>query len=218
MKFTIEALYLLQLFNDSSDDFAFLPLPVLEGENREIVLQRFVKKGYEDLTAMGLIVDGLPTEECIEFGFYLKEYQDSYYHYQIDQDYFCAPAVDEFDRMTVVIRKDDEGLYFVQRLASVLFVSILLQTHPVLHFLDDREKDYLHSLYENEPLLSLLTYSRKEEALRIAVQEYGKQSSDFVYYTQGGSLYEYDLSQQMRRSIDGEGLRQLIIKKLRVEV
>ena len=48
MKFTLEAIYMLQLFNDSSDDLAFIPLPILDGENRKTALQRTIEKGYED--------------------------------------------------------------------------------------------------------------------------------------------------------------------------
>lgn len=217
MRFTIEALYMLQLFNDSSDDLAFLPLPILEGEDRKIALQRMIEKGYEDLKSMGLIVDGTPTEECMEYGFYLKEYQEANYHYQINQDYCCAPGVDDFKRMTVVIRKDEEDLYVIRRLASVLFLSILLQNHPVLHHLDNRIKDYLHSNYESEPLFRLLAYHRQAEALRITIAEY-QNIEDSVYYLQDNSLYEYDLLKQLKRSLDSEELRHLILKKLRVEV
>ena len=75
MKFTLEAIYMLQLFNDSSDDLAFIPLPILDGENRKTALQRTIEKGYEDLKSMSLIIDGKPTEKCMEYGYYLKEYK-----------------------------------------------------------------------------------------------------------------------------------------------
>ncbi|KXT71284.1 hypothetical protein [Streptococcus cristatus] len=218
MRLTLEALYVLQLFNDSSEDLTFLPLTILEGEDRKSALQRTIKKGYDDLKTEGLIIDGRPTDECMEYGYYLKEYQESSYHYQIDQDYFCAPAIDEFNRMTVVLRKDEEGRYVIRRLASVLFLSIILKNHQMLHYLDDRVKDYLHSNYESEPAFRVFAYHKNDEALRIAVEEFDQSTQDSVYFLDDESLYEYDITNQMQRSIDGDELCQLIVRKMRVEV
>ena len=218
MKFTLEAIYMLQLFNDSSDDLAFIPLPILDGENRKTALQRTIEKGYEDLKSMSLIIDGKPTEKCMEYGYYLKEYQISTYHYQIDREYFCAPAVDDFKRMTVVLSRDEEGLYLIERLPSVLILGIVMRDHLVLHHIDDRVKDYLHSNYEKESLFHLFSYHKNAEALRIIVEEFDRVTQDNIYFLNHNSLYEYDMSKQLLRSIDGEKIRHSIVRKMRVKV
>lgn len=218
MKLTLEALYMLQLFNDFSDDLSFLPLQMQAGEDRKAALQRAIKKGYEDLQNVGLIVDEEPTEECLEYGYYLKEYHESFYHYQIDTDYFCAPAVDDFKRMTIVITKNEDGSYTIQRTASILFLGAVLKGHKIFDGLDDRVKDYKKSDYESEPMFRLLTYHREDESLRIAVEKFKSLAQDTVYFLHDNSLYEYDLENQIQRSIDGDQLRHLIMKKMKVKV
>ena len=218
MKLTLEALYLLQLFNDFSDDLSFIPLPVLKNENRKDALIRTIEKGYEDLKAVGLIEDDKPTEECVEYCYFLKEYHESFYHYQIDQSYFCAPSVDKFKRMTVVLLKDDEGFYSIYRLPSSILLGAIMRNHELLHHLDDRVKDYIHSDFEIEPLFSLLVNHGQTEALRISVEELGRNTQNVVYYEKKNSIYEYDLNREVQRSIDSDELKNLILRRMKVEV
>ena len=46
MKFTIEALYALHIFNDYSNDLVFLPTPFKEGEGKKEGLLRILEQGY----------------------------------------------------------------------------------------------------------------------------------------------------------------------------
>lgn len=93
MIFTLEALYTLHIFNNYSDDLVFLPLPVGSSKNRKENLLSVIEKGFEDLKEMGLIVDNQPTEECAQYGAYLKEYHDANYHCQVDQRLSYAPEL-----------------------------------------------------------------------------------------------------------------------------
>ncbi len=63
-------------------------------------------------------------------------------------------------------------------------------------------KDYLHSNYEKESLFHL--FSQNVEALRIIVEEFDRVTQDNIYFLNHYSLYEYDMSKQLLRSIDGE--------------
>ena len=46
MMFTLEALYALHMFNDHSNDIAFLPLPAKEGETRKEAFIENSRKGF----------------------------------------------------------------------------------------------------------------------------------------------------------------------------
>ena len=150
MIFTLEALYTLHIFNDYSDDLAFLPLPTaIEGnENRKDNLLWVIEKGFEDLKEMGLIVDNRPTEECVQYGAYLKEYHEANYHCQIDHLLSYAPGVDEFKRMAVIIMEVGDNQFQLDRAGSAVFLAFLMEMHPVLQEVDDTIKDYIHSQWE----------------------------------------------------------------------
>ena len=220
MIFTLEALYTLHIFNDYSDDLAFLPLPTaIEGnENRKDNLLWVIEKGFEDLKEMGLIVDNRPTEECVQYGAYLKEYHEANYHCQIDQLLSYAPGVDEFKRMAVIIMEVGDNQFKLDRAGSAVFLAFLMEMHPVLQEVDDTIKDYIHSQWEEEAFMRLIVHHGNEEALRIRINEFSKDTQDIIYLTSDHHLYEYDVSKQMRRSIDSEQLKTQLIKKLKVRM
>ena len=220
MIFTLEALYTLHIFNNYSDDLAFLPLPTaIEGnESRKDNLLWVIEKGFEDLKEMGLIVDNRPTEECVQYGAYLKEYHEANYHCQIDHLVSYAPGVDEFKRMAVIIMEVGDNQFQLDRAGSAVFLAFLMEMHPVLQEVDDTIKDYIHSQWEEEALMRLIVRHGNEEALRIRINEFSKDTQDIIYLTSDHHLYEYDVSKQMRRSIDSEQLKTQLIKKLKVRM
>ena len=220
MIFTLEALYTLHIFNDYSDDLVFLPLPTtVEGNgNRKDNLLWVIEKGFEDLKEMGLIVDNRPTEECVQYGAYLKEYHEANYHCQIDHLLSYAPGVDEFKRMAVIIMEVGDNQFQLDRAGSAVFLAFLMEMHPVLQEVDDTIKDYIHSQWEEEALMRLIVRHGNEEALRIRINEFSKDTQDIIYLTSDHHLYEYDVSKQMRRSIDSEQLKTQLIKKLKVRM
>ena len=220
MIFTLEALYTLHIFNNYSDDLAFLPLPTaIEGnESRKDNLLWVIEKGFEDLKEMGLIVDNRPTEECVQYGAYLKEYHEANYHCQIDHLLSYAPGVDEFKRMAVIILEVGDNQFQLDRAGSAVFLAFLMEMHPVLQEVDDTIKDYIHSQWEEEALMRLIVRHGNEEALRIRINEFSKDTQDIIYLTSDHHLYEYDVSKQMRRSIDSEQLKTQLIKKLKVRM
>lgn len=218
MKFTIEALYALHIFNDYSNDLVFLPTPFKEGEGKKEGLLRILEAGYEDLKKMGLVLDNKPTEKCAEYGLYLKEYHDAEYHCQIDLNYFYAPQVDEFNNMAVIIHQDDEGLYHINRTGDLVFLAFLMQHHPVLQNADDKIKDYLHSQWEEEAYLRFMVHHGNDEGIHITVANFGKITQDILYVTNSEHLYKYDLEHQLLCSIDSEQLKKEILGKLKVKV
>ena len=145
MIFTLEAIYALHMFNDHSDDIAFLPLPAKEGETRKEALLRIVEKGFEDLSEMELIVDGTPTEECIQYGVYLDEYAQANYHCNVNQMFYYSPNVDEYDRMAIIIIKNDANEFLIDRAGTAIFLASLISLYPILQNVDANKKDYLHS-------------------------------------------------------------------------
>lgn len=220
MIFTLEALYTLHIFNDYSDDLVFLPLPIAaEGnENRKESLLRVIEKGFEDLKDMGLIVDNQPTEECAQYGAYLKEYHDANYHCQVDQRLSYAPGVDAYKRMAIIIMEIGDNQFQLDRAGSAVFLAFLMEMHPVLQGVDETIKDYIHSQWEVEALMRLMIHHGNDEAIRIRINEFSKDTQDTVYLTSNGHLYKYDLSTQMRRSIDSEQLKTELIQKLKVRM
>ncbi len=220
MIFTLEALYTLHIFNDYSDDLVFLPLPVAVevSESRRENLLWVLEKGFEDLKEMGLIIDNQPTEECAQYGAYLKEYHEASYHCQIDQRLSYAPGVDEFKRMAVIIMEVGDNQFQIDRAGCAVFLAFLMETHPVLQDVDDTIKDYIHSQWEGEAFMRLMLHHGNDEAIRIRINEFSKDTQDIIYLTSDNHLYEYDLSRQIRRSIDSEELKTQIIKKLKVRM
>ena len=177
-----------------------------------------IEKGFEDLKEMGLIVDNRPTEECVQYGAYLKEYHEANYHCQIDHLLSYAPGVDEFKRMAVIIMEVGDNQFQLDRAGSAVFLAFLMEMHPVLQEVDDTIKDYIHSQWEEEALMRLIVRHGNEEALRIRINEFSKDTQDIIYLTSDHHLYEYDVSKQMRRSIDSEQLKTQLIKKLKVRM
>ena len=65
--------------------------------------------------------------------------------------------------------------------------------------------------------MRLIVHHGNEEALRIRINEFSKDTQDIIYLTSDHHLYEYDVSEQMRRSIDSEQLKTQL-KKLKVRM
>lgn len=220
MIFTLEALYTLHMLNEYSDDLVFLPLPAgVEGnESRKENLLWVLEKGFEDLKEMGLIIDNQPTDECAQYGAYLKEYHEASYHCQVDQRLSYAPGVDEFKRMAIIIMEVGDNQFQIDRAGCAVFLAFLMEMHPVLQNVDDTIKDYIHSQWENEAFMRLVLHHGNDEAIRIRINELSKDTQDIIYLTSDNHLYEYDLDRQIRRSIDSEYLKTQIIKKLKVRM
>lgn len=218
MKFTLEALYLLHMYNEYSDDLAFLPLESEDGLNRKDLLRKTISKGYQDLQDMGLIIDQSVTEDCVRFGQYLRDYHQSSYHYSIDQTYFVAPEVDEYKRMSVVLHRLDDGSYFLDRITSVILWGYIQEGHQILHHLDDKVKDYMH--FDWEPYSAFRTVMKfgNSDALRLTIMEYGNVQEDVVYMDLEGTLYEYSIPRQERRSIDSQDMVTMLMKKGKVRL
>ena len=66
--------------------------------------------------------------------------------------------------------------------------------------------------------MRLMVHHGNDEAIRIRINEFSKDTQDTVYLTSNGHLYEYDLFTQMRRSIDSEQLKTELIQKLKVRM
>ena len=66
--------------------------------------------------------------------------------------------------------------------------------------------------------MRLILHHGNDEAIRIRINEFSKDTQDIIYLTSDNHLYEYDLSRQIRRSIDSEELKTQIIKKLKVRM
>lgn len=137
---TKEALYTLMLMNDDSRDIPFLPLEAQEEETRKESLTRVLKQGYKDLQEVGLLKGSEPTEDFVNLGFYLSEYCKVTYHIQVDENFYCAPQVDEYNRMCVVITKVGANAYIVDYTTTFIFLSILIGEHDALKDIDDFEK------------------------------------------------------------------------------
>lgn len=217
MIFTLEAIYALHMFNDHSDDIAFLPLPAKEGETRKEALLRIVEKGFEDLSEMELIVDGTPTEECIQYGVYLDEYAQANYHCNVNQMFYYSPNVDEYDRMAIIIIKNDANEFLIDRAGTAIFLASLISLYPILQNVDANKKDYLHSEWETEAYLKLVFHHPNDDALRIQINDSSYNVQDRLYYRSDQYLYEYDMENQSCRSISGDQFKKQLIQKLKVK-
>ena len=67
-------------------------------------------------------------------------------------------------------------------------------------------------------MFSLLVNHGQTEALRISVEELGRNTQNVVYYEKKNSIYEYDLNREVQRSIDSDELKNLILRRMKVEV
>lgn len=65
---------------------------------------------------------------------------------------------------------------------------------------------------------SLLVEHGRSEGLRLAVEQLGTIYSDTLFLEIEESIYEYDLTRELMRSIDSETLQSRLIKDLKVEV
>lgn len=216
---TLEALYALHLMNEHSEDLTFLPLPRLkEGETRKEQLRSVLKKGYGDLQEVGFLNGQEPTDDFVRYGYYLESYADNYYHFQVDSNYFCAPEVDKYERMSVVIKKVGENAYVMEYLNTIAFLSILLSNHDLLHHLDDKFKNYLKSEWEPYAYLRLLAYYGEAKTIRLKTEQLGRIWADHLFFNTENGLFEYNLLKQMIRSISVKEMKHMLIKQMKVKV
>lgn len=215
---TLEALYTLSLFNDVSDNLAFLPLPKPEKEDRKAQLQTILDKGYRDLQKCGLLNGDEPTEDFIRLGYYINLYSESYYHFQVDSNYFCAPEVDEYKRMSVVIKQVDDNAYIVDYFNTIALLGILLKDHEVLHHLDTKFKNYLKSDWQPYAYMRLLAYYGRTKSIRIKVEQLGRIWQDSVFFNSKYGLFEYDLVAQQIKSVSAKEMRDSLVKRMKVMV
>ena len=216
MNFTIEAIYTLHLMNHFSDDLMFLPCPNDDLGRRE-QLKVTVEQGYKDLEKMGLMINHEPTDDCIRYGLYLSEYHNSLEHVRVDLSYFCAPAVDKAGYQSVVIRKVDESHYAIERVFNLIFLSLLISTHPILNHLEDKQKDYLKSSWDLCAYGRLMAYYGDSEAIHVTVELSNKIIQDSLYLEKDTGIYEYNLQKEMIRSIDALDLQHQLIRNLKVK-
>ena len=181
------------------------------------MILRIVEKGFEDLSNMELIVDGTPTEECIQYGAYLDEYAQANYHCNVNQLFYYSPNVDEYDRMAIIIIQNDENEFLIDRVGTAIFLASLISLYPILQNVDANKKDYLHSEWEAEAYLKLVLHHPNDDALRIQINDSSHNVQDRLYYRSDQYLYEYDMENQTRRSISGEQFKKQLIQKLKVK-
>ena len=217
---TLEALYTLHLFNDRSDNLAFLPLPAVKGEtSRKAQLKDVITKGYRDLDAVGLLKDNKPTEEFNRLAYFIGLYGDNYYHFQVDSDYFCAPAVDtRFERMCVVIKKIDDNSYVIEYTSTVVFLSLLLQEHAIFENLEEAEKNYLNAGWSPYAYARLLYYYGRAETIRIKIEQLGRYYGDHLFFNTTEGLFEYDLNRQAIRSVLPDEMKEMLVKQMKVRI
>lgn len=218
-RLTKDALYALMLMNDNSQDIPFLPLGEIEGQSRKALLTSTLEKGYADLREAGYLEGEEPTDAFVGIGLALSDYCKVSYHIQVDDDFFCAPQVDEYKRMCVVIMKHDDGLYSVEYLSTVLFMAYLMGTHEALQDIDGYTKNYLHSNWETYTPMRFFTYYGDRPAIRLKVQQLGHilQDNVLVKSNQSG-LLEYDLIAKQIRSLSPRDLKHNLVQQLKVEV
>ncbi len=216
MKLTLEALYTLHMMNEQSDDLVFLPCPNRDLDRKE-QLKKTVLKGYEDLKESGLIVDDKPTDECIRMGVYLSEYQDAKQQICIDEKYYCAPGVAVGGNQSVLLQRISENEFEFDRMYNILFLSILIQTHPLLQELQTKRKNYLHSYWEGMGEVRFLSLYHNHEGLRLMTAEEKQITGDTLYVDSEDGIWEYKWKEEMIRSISGEDLRDLLIHLLQVK-
>ena len=217
---TLEALYTLHLFNDRSDNLAFLPLPAVKDEaSRKAQLKDVVTKGYQDLKDIGLLKDNKPTEEFTRLAYFVRLYGEHYYHCQVDSNYFCAPAVDSrFERMCVVIKRIDNNSYVIEYTSTVIFLSLLLQEHAIFENLELAEKSYLNAGWRPYAYERLLYYYGRAETIRIKIEQLGRYYGDHLFFNTTEGLFEYDLNRQMIRSVSPDEMKEMLVKQMKVRV
>lgn len=218
MMFTLEAIYLLHLYNDYSDDLVFLPLPNPDQLDRKTLLKTVAEKGFQDLKDLGLIVDDQATDDCVRYGQYLREYHENTYHYSVDYRYFVAPEVDAYKRTAVVLHQLEDNTFYFDRVTSIVLWGYLLAGHKVLHQLDDRFKDYLNYDWQPYSLLKTMIQHGEADALRLTVSDCGQVVTDSLFMLIEQSLYEYDVARQQRRSIDSDDLKEFLVQQAKVRL
>ena len=218
-KLTLEALYTLHLMNDKSNDLPFIPLPPLNsGESRKSQLQIILQKGYKDLEALELIKDGQPTAEFVAYGYFFDLYAKSFYHFQVDSNYFCAPAIDKGKRMTVIIKRVDDGKFIIDYFNTIAFLSILIENHEILHNLNEKKKNHLKSEWGPYAYMRLQFYYRNSKMIRLMTEELGRITADTLFFNTDSGLFEYDLIGERIRSVSVDELKHTLIKGMKVRV
>ncbi|MBP2623851.1 hypothetical protein [Streptococcus oricebi] len=218
MTFSLEALYALHIFNEYSDDLFLLPLPHQEGKSRLDDLRRTLEQGYQDLAAMGLIVDHKPSQACAYYGAFLKGYHRAYYHCQVDNNYFCAQETDSNKWNSIVIKKIGDNRYVLENLHSLIFLAHLKEIHPLLEDLEKKRKNYAYYTWEPFSSFRLQTYYRNREALHLQTFRRRELIKDSLFFEAPSGIYEFDYSKEMIRSLSGSELRDLVIADLKVRV
>lgn len=218
MIFTIEALYALHMLNDYSDDLLFLPLPSEDEKTRLENLRTVLLKGYADLEKLGLMIENEPTEDCVQYGLFLKLYHKAFYHCQVDADYCCASAVDSNKWYSVVIKKVEGDGYVIEHLHSLLFLSLLQQGHPILKNLDKKEKAAATYTWTPYSHFRLMTYYSQSEAIRMTTFSNRELLEDRLFIDSPSGLYEFDRQREQIRSINGAYLKSHLIRGLKVRV
>ncbi len=216
---TKEALYTLLLMNDQSNDLTFLPLdPEQKYENRKEALQAALVQGKQDLEKVGLLSEHEPSDEFVRLGYYLKEYAENTYHFQVDSNYFCAPGVDRHGRMAVLIKQIGENQYVIDYFTTAVVLSIFMENHEILHHLDDKQKNYLRSDWQPYAYMRLLTYYGSSKTIRIRSEQVGNILEDILFFNSKSGLYEYDLKKEKIRSVSVPDMKKIILKNMRVKV
>ena len=218
MTLTIEAIYTLHLLNEFSDDLAFLPLPIEEGETRKEALKRALLKGMDDLHRVGLLEENVPTDECVELGCFLKQYHEARYHCRIDSSHCLAPQVDAYKNMSVLILEVEDGLYEIHREMTLFILGGIISSHKLLQKMEEHMKDYLHSSWEPESFLRIKILEADSPALRIESLLLDSYVQDFVFYERDNHHYQFDMEREQERSIDFEELQSLLLEMMKVRV
>lgn len=217
--FSLEAIYALHILNEQFDSLPLLPYPDLGKDLPEKErLKKLLETGYRDLTKLGLIVDNKPTDVCVLYGYFIKEYAEAYYHCQVDKDYYCAPASDQSKRMSVVIKRVGDNQYRLTRLLTSVFLGVIIKLHPFLGDLENKQKDYLKSDWEVYALLRLMVRHRHREGLRIKTVQLGTLLDDCLFLDIENQLYQYNLVGEKRRSVSSDEIQAYLLDQLKVEV
>ena len=218
MTLTIEAIYTLHLLNEFSDDLAFLPLPIEEGETRKEALKRALLKGMDDLHRVGLLEENVPTDECVELGCFLKQYHEARYHCRIDSSHCLAPQVDTYKNMSVLILEVEDGLYELHREMTLFLLGGVISSHALLENMNQHMKDYLHSNWEPESLFRVKVLEAHSPAIRVETLLLDDYRQDYVFYERDNHYYQFDMEREQERSIDSEELQKLLLEMMKVSI
>lgn len=216
MTLTLEALYALHILNGHSEELFFLPLLSNGNETRANILKKTLEKGWQDLRKMGLLTDEGVTDEGVRYGLWLLTYHQARQHVCVNDEIFCATDAKEDEAFIIVIERQTDGGYLLERLPSIVLLAILMRRYPLLKKGDATDDEGILSPWRAYAWDSVNLYYRQRIVFRLRVYFEHELIADKTIIDAQKQVLEYDHQKEQIRDMPIANFREFILKSLQV--